>query len=524
MSASGAIDPQQKSHRPALIILATVLGPMIQEIDSMVVGVALPHMRGEFSAAPDQISWVLTTFLIGVAVAMPATGPLASRFGRKKMLLVAIIGFTVTSVLAGLAGSLNELIAIRFLQGVFGAVLTPLSMSTLLDNFRREDHGMALGWWGVGIMIAPIMGPTVGAFIAEHFTWRGVFFFNVPFGILACVVIYSYIPVRKKRDIKVFNYSGFLMIAFSAGCLQYILDQGERLDWFDSGKIIIAALIAGLALYGFVLNTLYARNPFLDCRVLMDRNFCAGMMLKVLLSIILVSIIALLPPFLIDLWNYPIITTGLVMAPRGVGVILGVMVVGSLMKRVGSRPLMAFGMLVAAYSTWLMAGYTSNVTPWDLVVVNFIQGVGWSFLFVPLTAATFSTLDPRHMDVAAGLYGLIGNLGKSVGVSILVGFYVRDSQANRAELVGHVSPFNEAVRHTPLPDFWNMDGLSSLAALNAEVTRQANLMAYTNDFRLLTFIILACVPLVLLMRRTDTQKKQKGTDDVADEQVSEAVS
>jgi DHA2 family multidrug resistance protein len=171
-----------------------------------------------------------------------------------------------------------------------------------------------------------------------------------------------------------------------------------------------------------------------------------------------------------------------------------------------------------------MAGYTSNVTPWDLVVVNFIQGVGWSFLFVPLTAATFSTLDPRHMDVAAGLYGLIGNLGKSVGVSILVGFYVRDSQANRAELIGHVSPFNEAVRHTPLPEFWNMDGLSSLAALNAEVTRQANLMAYTNDFRLLTFIILACVPLVLLMRRTDTQKKQKGTDDVADEQVSEAVS
>jgi len=515
------IAPKEKIYNPAFIILATVLGPMIQEIDSMVVGVALPHMRGQFSAAPDQISWVLTTFLIGVAVIMPATGALASKFGRKKILIIAILGFTITSVLAGLAGSLNELITIRFIQGGFGAVLTPLSMSTLLDNFRREDHGMALGWWGVGIMVAPILGPTVGSFIAEYFTWRGVFFINVPFGILACVVISSSVPVRRKRDVKDFNYSGFLMIAFSAGCLQYILDQGERLDWFDAGKIIAAALIAGIALYGFILNTLYSQNPFLDYRVLMDRNFCAGMILKVLLSIILVSIIALLPPFLIDLWNYPIITAGLVMAPRGVGVVLSVILVGYLMKYWDSRPLMAFGMVLAAYSTWLMAGYTTSITSWDLVVVNFIQGVGWSFLFVPLTAATFSTLNPRYMDVAAGLYGLVGNLGKSVGVSILVGFYVREFQANRVGLIGHVSPFNEAIQHTPLPELWNINRISSLITLDGEVTRQANFMAYTNDFRLLTFIILACLPLVLLMQRPDTQNEEDGVDDVLAEQKNQ---
>lgn len=508
---------EKKTYNPALIILATILGPMIQEIDSMVVGVALPHMRGQFSAAPDQISWVLTTFLIGVAVTMPATGALASRFGRKKILIIAIFGFTTMSVLGGLANSLNELIAIRFVQGGFGAVLTPLSMSTLLDNFRREDHGMALGWWGVGIMVAPIMGPTVGAFVAEHFTWRGVFFINVPFGILACAVITSNVPVRIKRDIKNFNYSGFMMIAISAGCLQYILDQGERLDWFEAGKIIFAALIASIALYCFIINTVCAENPFLDYRVLKDRNFCAGMVLKVLLSIILVSIIAILPPFLIDLWNYPIITAGLVMAPRGVGVVLSVMVVGYLMKHFDSRSLMAFGMLLAAYSTWLMASYTSSVTPWNLVVVNFFQGIGWSFLFVPLTAATFSTLNPRYLDVAAGLYGLIGNLGKSVGVSILVGFYIRDAQVNRADLAGHVSPYNEAMQHTPLPDIWNMDGLVGLIALEGEVARQANFMAYANDFRLLTFIILAGLPLVLLMRRPDI-KKVDGADGILAEQ------
>ena len=494
--------------KPALIILATVLGPMIQEIDSMVVGVALPHMRGQFSAAPDQISWVLTTFLIGVAVTMPATGALASRFGRKRILIIAIIGFTLMSVFGALANSLSEIIAIRFVQGCFGAVLTPLSMSTLLDNFHREDHGMALGWWGVGIMVAPILGPTVGAFIAEHFTWRGVFFINVPIGIFACIVIASNVPVRAKRDVKNFNFSGFLMIAISAGCLQFILDQGERLDWFDAGKIVFAALIAGISLYCFILNTIYAQNPFLDYRVLMDRNFCVGMVLKVLLSIILVSIVALLPPFLIDLWNYPIITAGLVMAPRGVGVVLSVILVGYLMKHFDSRTLMAFGMLLAAYSTWLMADHTSNVTPWDLVFTNFFQGVGWSFLFVPLTAATFSTLNPVFLDVGAGLYGLIGNLGKSVGVSILVGFYIRNTQANRSDLMAYISPYNEAIQHNPLPNMWNIDSVTGLIALEGEIERQANLMAYTNDFRLLTFIILACLPLVFLMRRSENRVEE----------------
>ena len=517
-----AIGRDRKGRNPALIIVATVLGPMIQEIDSMVVGVALPHMRGTFSAAPDQISWVLTSFLIGVAVAMPATGPIAARFGRKRILMGAIIGFTVISVLAGMAGSLTEMVALRFVQGVFGAALTPLSMSTLLDAFRREDHGMALGWWGVGIMMAPIVGPTMGAIIAEHFTWRGVFFFNVPLGIFACAVVSAYVPETEEREVPAFSYSGFLMIAFTVGCLQYVLDQGERVDWFDAGEIVIAALIAGMALYGFILNTLYARSPFLDPRVLMDRNFCAGLILKVLLSIILVSIVALLPPFLVDLWDYPIITTGLVMAPRGVAIVLTVIVVGYLHKHIDPRPLMAFGMVVTAFSTWLMAGLAVNITAWDLVVANFIQGIGWSFLFVPLTAATFSTLDPRHLDVAAGLYGLIASLGKSVGVSILVGFLVRNTQANRADLVNHVSPFNEAIRHTPLPELWNLDAIGSLAVLDAEITRQASLMAYTNDFRLLTFIILACVPLVLLMRRPEAFEKA-AVETVSAKKVIEAV-
>jgi len=496
-----AIGRDRKGRKPALIILATVLGPLIQEIDSMVVGVSLPHMQGTFNAAPDQISWVLTSFLIGVAVAMPATGPISSIFGRKRVLIWAIIGFTITSVLAGLSGSLTQMVPIRFVQGVFSAALTPLSMSTLLSAFHRKDHGLALGWWGVGIMIAPVIGPTLGALIAEHFTWRGVFFFNVPLGLFACAVISAYVPETEDLNVPVFSYSGFLMIAFSVGSLQYILDQGEQLDWFDAGKIIVAALIAGIAFYGFILNSLFSRNPFLNLNVFKDRNFCAGLLLKVLLSIILVSIVALLPPFLVDLWNYPIITTGLVMAPRGVAMVIFVIVVGYLHKHIDPQPLLAFGMLVMAFSTWLMAEYVGDITPWNVIVVNFIQGVGWSFLFVPLTAATFSTLNPRYLDVAAGMYGLIGNLGKSVGVSILIGFLVRNIQANRADLVNFVSPFNEAIVHKPLPELWNLEAMSTLAALNSEITRQATLMAYANDFRLLTFITLACVPLAFLIRR-----------------------
>ncbi len=487
--------------RRAMITIACILGPLMQEIDASVVGIALPHVQAALSAGPDQVTWVLTSFLISVAVAMPASGVLATVFGRKRLLLLAYTGFALFSILSGLSNSLTEMISLRFIQGIFGAALTPLSLAALLDTHPREDHGMALGLWGVGIMTAPIIGPTLGSFIAESFSWRGVFFFNLPLGMLAFTVTWLFVPEAKGARSRPFGFAGFLSIALCAGSLQFLLDRGEYLDWFDSSQIVIAACLAGAGFYGFVLNSILARNPFIDRHVLGDRNFMLGSCLKALFSVVLISIIALLPPFLQSIWGYPIVTTGLVMAPRGAAIMLTVVLVGWLHKRVGARSLMAFGLLVMALSTWMLSRLAVNITPTHVIAANVVQGVGLGFFFVPLTAAAFSTLAVQYRDVGTAFYGLIGNLGKSVGVAVLVGVLTHQTQAQHTYLVPHVSPFNEGLRHFQLPALWDITTPRGLAFLDAEVNRQAALLAYSNDFLLLTFIILACIPLVFFMRR-----------------------
>ena len=493
--------PATSPPRRLLIVGAAVLGPLMQEIDSLVVGVALPHMQATMSAAPDQITWVLTSFLIAIAIMSPAVGRASAIVGRKRLMLIAVAGFAFTSIFCGTSTTIDELVFFRFIQGIFAAFLTPLFLSTLLDAFPREEHGMALGLWGVGIMLAPILGPTIGAYITEFYTWRSVFFFNLPVGLFAYTIISVAVPEAQVPTARPFSYVGFAMIAIGVGSLQFILDQGERLDWFGSPQIAVAGVIAGLGFYGFILNTIFSRHPFLDIDILKDRNFSAGLVLNALLSVMLVSIVALLPPLLQDLKGYPIITTGQVMAPRGLSIMISVIVVGYLHKRIEARPLMVFGMLMMALSTWLMAVLTVNINTTHIVVVNTIQGVGWGFFFVPLTAASFSTLAPRLRDEGTALFALIANLGKSFGVSLMVGFLVRDSQVNRSAMVENVSIHNDLFRHLPLPAVWDIDAPLGLAMLNQEINRQALTMAYINDFRMLTIIILVCVPMVYLMRK-----------------------
>ncbi len=487
-------------HR-IMITIACILGPLMQEIDASVVGIALPHVQAALSAGPDQVTWVLTSFLISVAVAMPATGVLATVLGRKRLLLLAYTGFALFSILSGLSGSLTEMISFRFIQGIFGAALMPLSLATLLDSHPREDHGMALGLWGVGIMTAPIIGPTLGSYITESFSWRGVFFFNLPLGIMAFAMTSLFVPEVKGARSRPFGFAGFFFVALCAGSLQFLLDRGEGLDWFNSTQIVIAASLAGIGFYGFVLNSMLASNPFIDRHVLGDRNFMLGSCLKALFSVVLISIIALLPPFLQNIWGYPIVTTGLVMAPRGAAIMLSVVLVGWLHKRVDARFLMAFGLLVIALSTWMLSRFAVNITAAHVITANLVQGVGLGFFFVPLTAAAFSTLAIQYRDVGTAFYGLIGNLGKSAGVAVLVGVLTHQTQAQHAYLVPHVSPFNESLRHTP--GLWDIATPQGLALVDVELGRQAALLAYSNDFLLLTFIVLACVPMVFLMRRPD---------------------
>lgn len=500
MTLRPAASEPQVQHR-GLVTAAVVLGPLMQILDSSSVSVALRHMQGSLSAAQDQVSWVLTSYLVAVAIMTPMAGVLSARIGRKRLFLISVVGFTISSMFSGMSDSLTEIIIFRFIQGIFGASLVPLSQSILLDTYPRERHGMAMAWWGVGIMFGPVFGPTLGGYITEYYSWRWIFYLNLPVGLFAYFMIYAFVrDVRQKTDAP-FSYIGFLMLAVGIAAFQLILDRGERLDWLASPQIVTAVAVSVAGFYAFAAHTVYARRPFIDPAIFRDRNFVIGLGIKALFGIMLLGILALLPPFMLNLVNFPVVTAGLVMAPRGLATMVASLAVGWLLQRYEPRPLIMAGMLITAFSTWQLSTFTLDVSPAAIVMVNLVQGVGFGFFFVPLSTATFSTLPVRYRDVGTGLYALTGNIGKGLGVSIVVSFLVRNTQINREVLTGHITPYNEVLRHLNLPDMWNLANPSGIAALEAEITRQASVIAYINDFRLLTAMLLVCTPLVMLMRR-----------------------
>ena len=496
--------------RRGLITVAVVLGPLMQVLDSSIMSVSLHHMQGTLSAAQDQISWVLTSYLIAVAIMTPLSGVLSGLIGRRRLFLIAIAGFTTASMFSGLSDSLTELLILRFIQGFFGAALVPLSQSMLFDVYPREEYGMAMAWWGVGIMFGPVLGPTLGGYIVEYYSWRWVFFLNLPIGLLAFAMTWVLIPKTRGRRDGPFGYTGYIMLALGLVALQLMMDRGQRLDWFSTPEIVIAAGLAALGFYLFAINTWTSRRPFIDPAVLKDLNFVVGLVLKALFGVMLLGMLALVPQFLQNLAGYPVITTGLVMAPRGLATMVAAIIAGRLVRHVDPRRLIAFGMVVAALTMWHMSTFTPSVTPTHIVIVNALQGIGFGFFFVPLTTATFSTLAPGQRDVGTSLYALSGNIGKSVGVSVLVAYLVRNSQANHSVLVEYVTPFNKALAHVPLPEAWSLTDPAGLAALNAEIARQADLIAYINDFRLLSVIVLVCVPLAFLMRNPLRRVREPG--------------
>jgi DHA2 family multidrug resistance protein len=487
----------QVRHR-GLLTFAITLGPLMQVLDSSIMSVALRHMQGTLSAAQDQIAWVLTSYLVAVAIMTPLSGVLSSKFGRKRVFLVSIAGFIIASMLSGMSDSLTEILIYRFIQGFFGAALVPVSQSMMLDIYPREDFGVAMAWWGVGIMFGPVFGPTLGGYITEYYSWRWVFYLNLPVGVLAFMMISILAPETRDSD-RPFGYLGFLALALGMVCLQLMLDRGERLDWFTSTEIVILAALAGLGFYWFAINTATSRRPFIDAAVLRDKNFVLGLLIKALFGAVLIGMLALIPPFLQNLAGYPVITTGLVMAPRGIATMAAALIAGRLVKRIDPRHLIAFGMVVTALTTWQMSTFTPDVGPAEVFTVNFIQGIGFGFFFVPLSTVTFSTLAQSHRNVGTSFYALSSNVGKGIGVSILVAYLVRNSQANHSALVEYATPFNQALGHVPLPETWSFIHPQGLAAFNAVIAKQASLIAYVNDFRALALVILISAPLVYLM-------------------------
>ncbi len=491
---------QPTGLRLKLITMALILAPLLQVFDTSLISIALRHMQGSLSATQDQIAWVLTSYLIALAVMTPFWGAISGRFGRKPLLMLSIVGFMVFSLLSGTSQTLTEIVIYRFVQGMFGAALIPLSQSSLLSIYPREDFGIAMGWWGVGIMFGPIFGPTLGGYITEYFSWRWVFYLNMPIGFMALVMIGILVPRPGNRVKRKFNYFGFVMLAISVASVQFILDRGERLDWFSSPVIITLALVAAGAMWVFLVNSLTSKVPLFDPTIFRNKNYVFGIILRILFGLLLFGSLVLIPPFLQNQGGYPMIDSGVIMAARGAGAMASAMIVGRLMKLVDPRKVIVFGMSLAAITMWQYSNFTQDIVLSHVLINNFFQGIALSSFIIPVNTIAFSSMAPEQRDSATSFYSLLNNMGRSVGIALFASYLARNTQAAHSVLSELITPFGDGWRHTVVPEAWDMTTTSGLQAINRMVTQQAELIAYIDDFRLLSIIIVVCIPAVFLMR------------------------
>ncbi len=496
MTTPGASTVPYRGIVTAAVMLATIM----QTLDSTIANVALPHMQGSFSVAQDEVTWVLTSYIVAAAIATPLTGWLASVYGTKKLLLLSIAGFTVASVLCGLAGSIYQMVIYRFLQGVCGAALVPLAQTILLTIYPRERQGHAMAIWGAGVMLGPIIGPTLGGWLTDEYSWRWVFYINVPIGFLAFAALWVFARETDHRP-RGFDIFGFTMLSLAVGGLQMMLDRGEHKDWFASNEIRIEFGIAIAAFWVFLVHSATTRQPFVNLKLFADRNFLAGNIMMFLVSVVIFSSTALLPVLLQTVMNYPVVTAGWLMTPRGVGTVASMLIAGRLTNKVDVRLLMAIGFMCTAFSFWLPSGWTIAMGSGPVMIAGFGQGFGMGLMFVPLSLAAFGTLAPAYRNEATALFSLVRNVGGSIGISIAENLLAHSTQASHQAIGSAVTPYNHALLDPLVQQFWNIHTTVGLGALDIEVNRQAAMAAYLSCFTTMAVISLCMLPLLLMMKR-----------------------
>jgi len=500
-TATVSANPEQR-HR-GFVTLSVMLATVMQALDTTIANVALPHMQGTMGATQDQIAWVLTSYIVAAAIVMPLTGFLVARLGRKRVFLVSVVGFTIASMLCGAAQNLAEIVAFRLLQGVFGASLVPLSQSTLLDAYPVEQHGSAMALWGVGVMVGPILGPSLGGWLTEYYNWRWVFYINLPFGVLAWLGIVAFVHETPLDRSKRFDLLGFAFLSVAIGALQMMLDRGESLDWFASREIAIEAGLVGLGIYLFIAHMFTHPEPFIEPGLFRDRNFSVGLIFIFNVGVILFATMALLPPFMQNLMNYPVIDIGFLLVPRGIGTLIAMITVGRLSRRVDARHMIFVGFLLTTLSLWEMTHFSLDITGWDIVRTGIIQGLGVGLTYVPLTTISFSTLAKHFRNEGTALFNLMRNIGSSIGISVVMTHLAQRTQANHAAFADYLSPFRAAFAEAA--GAYHLPSLRGLELLNGEVTRQAATLAYLQDFRLMMFLTLAVIPMIVLLRAPKRQ-------------------
>ncbi|MBK5206278.1 MAG: DHA2 family efflux MFS transporter permease subunit [Polaromonas sp.] len=497
-NATTVVNP--KSTHRGLITASVMLATIMQALDTTIANVALPHMQGTMGATQDQISWVLTSYIVAAAIFMPLTGFLTARLGRKRVFMWAVVGFTLASMLCGAAQSLTQIVLFRLLQGVFGASLVPLSQAVLLDTYPRERHGSAMAMWGVGVMVGPILGPSLGGWLTEYYNWRWVFYINLPFGLLAWFGLAAFVHETPIDRLRRFDLLGFALLSLGIGALQMMLDRGESLDWFSNPEVVIEAMLAGLAIYLFIAHIFTHEHPFIEPALFKDRNFSVGLLFIFIIGVILLATMALLPPFMQTLLGYPVIDVGFLLAPRGVGTMIAMILVGKLSGKVDVRYMIFLGLMLTSLSLWEMTRFNTDITGVDIVRTGITQGLGLGFIFVPLSTITFSSLASRYRTEGAALFSLMRNIGSSIGISVVITYLAQRTQANHAAFADYINPFNLALKQAVEAGAYNLTTPQGLAAINGEITRQALTLAYLQDFRLMMWITLAAAPLIVLLR------------------------
>ncbi len=479
-----------------------MIAMLMQTLDSTIANVALPYMQGSMSASYDEITWVLTSYVIAAAIMTAPVGWMAVRFGRKRLFIACLAGFTVASMMCGAAQSLAQLVLFRLLQGMFGAALAPLSQATMLDIYPFARRAQAMAIFSMGVTMGPMVGPTLGGYLTDLYSWRWVFYVNLPFGIIAIIGLGLFMPETPQRPHLKFSWYGFAMLGLAAGAFQMMLDRGQELDWFSSREIIVEAVVAGLAFYLFVVHMFTAERPFLPPGLFRDRNFASAIVMIFCISSVMLSTTALLAPYLENLAGYPVYTAGWAMAPRGIGIIASMFLAARMGMRVDQRKIMAVGLLILGWVLYTMSTWTPDITQAEMMLTMIVQGFAVGLVFNPMTVMAYTTLPASLRGEATSVQSLARNIGSAIGISVTSFTLTRSVQTTHADIAAGITPFdrvlqgNDAVSH-----MLNPATRHGAAMLDQMITHQAQIIAYNNDFRLMMLTVIPPLLLLFLMRK-----------------------
>jgi DHA2 family multidrug resistance protein len=510
MSANAA--PLSQGRR-ALVTVCAMSATIMQALDTTIANVALPYMQGSLSASLDQINWVLTSYIVASAIMTAPIGWVADRFGRKRLFVICAGGFTFASVLCGLAQSIEQMVAFRLLQGAFGAALVPLSQSVMLDSYTAKERGSAMAIWGIGVMLGPIMGPTLGAWLTDNYSWHWVFFINLPIGIVTVLGLMVFMPDTPRQTGRRFDWLGFVALAVAIGALQLMLDRGEQLGWLDSSEIVAEGIVSAAAFYLFIAHSLTATAPFVRLELFRDRNFIAGCLFMIAIGVVLFGTMALVTPFMQNVIGYPILTAGLLLASRGIGTLGAMIIVGRLLAVIETRYLVLAGLLLASFTLHQMVGFTDQTSSQAIVVASLVQGFGLGLVFVPLSTVAFTTLPAHLRTEGAAILTLVRNIGSSIGISMVVAQLTSTATRMHASLIEYITPFNDALKAPDVSSILNLTTDTGRALLDQLATQQAAIIAYANDFKLLMYLTLATLPFLILIGSTRSQRSSSGASE-----------